>query len=80
MIRYADLQSLAVVAFMLCLSVPTYLAFRETKMRCSTFDLQPQVMTMDNGFCEKHLILNSLYEPHSFLLKPAADSDENLNR
>ena len=79
-IRYADLQSLAVVAFMLCLSVPTYLAFRETKMRCSTFDLQPQVMTMDNGFCEKHLILNSLYEPHSFLLKPAADSDENLNR
>ncbi len=75
-IRYADLPSLAVFGFLLCLSVSTYIDFRQTATRCSSFFEAPELMDIDDGFCGKHLILNSLHGPHSFLLKPTATSDK----
>jgi 4-amino-4-deoxy-L-arabinose transferase-like glycosyltransferase len=53
--------------FFTVLSIDTYLEFRTTKIRCSQFVRQPHVLELDDGFCTKHLILNSFYPPHSFI-------------
>ena len=56
-----------VFSILICLSISTYLKFRLNKQKCSMFAYQPQVMTDNNGFCKKHIILNSLYEEHRFI-------------
>ena len=77
---HCALVAAAICGFLLCLSVPTYLVFRQTETRCSDFFQRPEVLTAHNGFCEKHIILNSIHEPHSFLLKSVGDSSADSNR
>ena len=57
-------------AFFVGLSIDTYLRFRATEVRCSTFFRRPQVLEEHDGFCRKYLILNSLHPDHAFLLRP----------
>ena len=60
---------------MITLSLRTYVTFRKTITRCSSFPWNIAVMEQHDGFCKKHLILNSLYGPHRFLLKDARKRD-----
>ncbi len=57
----------AFTLFFTILSVDTYLDFRKMKVRCSQFAREPKIMEMHDGFCRNHLILNTLYPPHSFI-------------
>jgi mannosyltransferase len=70
--RRSELSSAAmgvIVISMIVLSLHTYSTFRKTTTRCSSFPWNISVMEEHNGFCEKHLILNSLFEPHRFLVR-----------
>jgi 4-amino-4-deoxy-L-arabinose transferase-like glycosyltransferase len=56
-------------AFLVILSLLTYIQFRETRFRCSDFFRQAEIMELDDGFCRQYLILNTLYRPHAFMLR-----------
>jgi hypothetical protein len=45
-----------------------YLTFRGTRARCSNFVWAPGLLDRDDGFCRKHIILNSLLPHHAELL------------
>ncbi len=47
----------------------TYLVYRSTDYRCSNFFHTPEFAHRNDGFCKKHIILNSLFEENSFLLE-----------
>jgi hypothetical protein len=52
------------------LSLSTYRDFIRLKVRCSHFAFDPRVIAIMDGFCAKHLILNSLNPTDRYLLKP----------
>jgi hypothetical protein len=66
----------AICLFFVALSIRPYLQFRQTTTRCDTFTWRPEVLEQNDGFCEKHLILDSLNSEHSFLLKKLDVSGE----
>ena len=51
------------------LSVDTYRTFRVTRIRCSQFYGTQEILQRHDGFCGRHVILNSLYPPHAYIWK-----------
>jgi hypothetical protein len=49
-------------------AVGPYLTFRRLRLRCNDFYYRPAVMRQLDGFCGKHLILDSLWRVDSFAL------------
>jgi hypothetical protein len=67
----ASSLALAVVALIFTgTALGAYGVFRETPVRCSEFFLAPRVLKMNDGFCSKQLLLNSMIPEHDFLLSP----------
>ncbi len=54
-----------------CASSRSYIVFRSTDYRCSDFFAQPELLSRNDGFCRDHIILNTIYSEHRFLLRPA---------
>jgi 4-amino-4-deoxy-L-arabinose transferase-like glycosyltransferase len=50
-----------------------YLVFRGTDYRCSEFFTRPEILLRDDGFCRDHIILNTIYPGHGFLLRSVND-------
>ncbi len=46
----------------------TFIIFRGTKDRCGNFFYYPEIMENNDGFCKRHLILNSLYKDDEYIL------------
>jgi 4-amino-4-deoxy-L-arabinose transferase-like glycosyltransferase len=67
--RIASREALvaAFTLFFTVLSVDTYMDFRQTMVRCSQFAGSPRILERNDGFCEKHLILNTFHPPHAFI-------------
>ena len=51
------------------LSMDTYGAFRATQLRCSKFFRFPELLHWHEGFCQKHIMLNSLDPEYSSIWK-----------
>lgn len=67
----ASSLALAVVALIFTgTALGAYGVFRKTPVRCSEFFLAPRVLKMNDGFCPKQLLLNSMIPEHRFLLSP----------
>ena len=50
-------------------SLRSYVAFRSTDYRCSSFFARPELLSRNDNFCRDHLILNTIYSEHGFLLR-----------
>ena len=50
-------------------SLRSYVVFRGTDYRCSSFFNQPELLSRSGNFCRDHLILNTIYSEHRFLLR-----------
>jgi len=61
--------SLVLVMLLVGLSLSTYREFIRLKVRCSNFAFDPKIISIMDGFCAKHLILNSLNPTDRYLLK-----------
>ena len=53
-------------------SLRAYATFRSSSVLCGNFFVVPGILEANDGFCKKHLILNSLADP-SLLRAPPAD-------
>jgi 4-amino-4-deoxy-L-arabinose transferase-like glycosyltransferase len=71
-LRRVELRNAALAAVMLVIlggSIDTYRTFRVTRVRCSQFYGTQEILERHDGFCRKHLILNSLYPAHAYIWK-----------
>ena len=69
-LRRVELRNAVLAAVMLVIlggSIDTYRTFRVTQVRCSQFYGTQEILERHDGFCRKHLILNSLYPAHAFI-------------
>lgn len=68
------LLSIVAVALLLA-QLSAYSTFRVTKKRCSTFYRDPAVLRIDDHFCERFIVLNSLNPNHRYLLRRVDEAD-----
>ena len=61
-----------VAAVLLVSQVAAYSAFRTTTERCSSFHEDPFVLRLNDSFCERFIVLNSLNPRQSYLLHEVA--------
>ncbi len=55
-------------------SLRSYVVFRSTDYRCGSFFANPEILSRNDSFCRDHLILNSIYSEHRFLLRKIRSS------
>jgi mannosyltransferase len=55
-------------------SLQGYMAFRRLPLRCSEFFLEPRILELADGFCRRHVVLNTLVPQDRYLLRAAAPS------
>jgi 4-amino-4-deoxy-L-arabinose transferase-like glycosyltransferase len=67
--------ALTAAALALAFAAPAaraYLEFRRLPLRCSEFFLEPRILDLADGFCRRHIVLNTLVPEQRWLLRPAA--------
>ncbi len=57
-----------------------YGVVRESPVRCTEFFRVPRVLKMNNGFCPKRLLLNSMIPEHRFLLSSEEEGPHRSRR
>jgi hypothetical protein len=67
---------LTVVALLLMAQLSAYAVFRKTTARCSTLYLVASVLTRNNGFCQRHIVLNSASPTGQYMLRGATKGRE----
>jgi hypothetical protein len=63
-----------VAAFALALAIAWpaaagYLDFRKLPLRCGEFFLEPRILDLADGFCRRHVVLNTLVPDERYLLR-----------
>jgi len=63
------LLQVAALGLICVLDLRAYMMFRTTTYRCSQFFADPVLLDLNDGFCRRYIILNSLVEDQRFILR-----------
>jgi hypothetical protein len=76
-VRGAVLASLAAVFAYAAAGV--YGAFRSTETRCGEFVIRPEVLAADDGFCARHLVLNTANPDQQFIVRSTQAAERAID-